>query len=81
MTGNGRAPGERSREGRCGVFILLLMDAVPVPGGGSFATASERSEHRWFLGGEANEVRWAGLRIMSGGNSERTTPCFASRVS
>jgi len=45
------------------------MEVVPVPGGGSFVPASERSEHRWFLGGEANEVRRAGLRIMSGGNT------------
>lgn len=68
MTGNECAPEERSREGRCGVFILLFMDAVPVPGGGSFSTASERSEHRWvWVGGEP--VRRVGLRIMSGGNT------------
>jgi len=26
--------------------FIYLMEAVPVPGGGSFATVSERSEHR-----------------------------------
>ena len=57
MTGNECAPEERSREGRCGVFILLFMDAVPVPGGGSFSTASERSEHRWvWVGGERSSL-------------------------
>jgi len=33
------------------------MEVVPVPGGGSFATASERSEHRWvWVGGERSSL-------------------------
>ncbi|MDD3945150.1 MAG: hypothetical protein PHS38_10600 [Bacteroidales bacterium] len=34
-----------------------MMEDVPVPGGGSFATASERSEHRWvWVGGERSSL-------------------------
>jgi len=33
------------------------------------------------FGWEDEPVRWAGLRIMSEGNYERTTTCFASRGS
>ena len=34
--------------------FIYLMEAVPVPGGGSFATVSERSEYRSIL--ERQEV-------------------------
>ena len=50
----GRARGEvevrgRFREGICQIWVHFLMEDVPVPGGGSFATASERSEYRSVL--------------------------------
>ena len=40
--------------------FIYLMEAVPVPGGGSFATVSERSEHRWSLGGRRTKFAWWG---------------------
>lgn len=58
----GRARGEvevrgRFREGICQIWVHFLMEDVPVPGGGSFATASERSEHRWvWVGGERSSL-------------------------
>ena len=80
MTGNDCAPEERSREGRYGVFILLFMDAVPVAGGVHLRRRVSGANTAGF-GWEANEVRWAGIRIMSGGNSDRTTTCLTSRES
>ena len=36
---------------------MIGLEDVPVPGGGSFATASERSEHRWvWVGGERSSL-------------------------
>ena len=47
----------RFREGICQIWVHFLMEDVPVPGGGSFATASERSEHRWvWVGGERSSL-------------------------
>jgi len=79
---------DRARAGVLGfrggvVAYAFFVDGCSTrPGRGFIARmASERSEHRWFLGGKANRVRRAGTRIMSEGHSERTTTCFASRVS
>ena len=46
-------PGRRKGAGKefVGKGFILLMEAVPVPGGKSFVPASERSEHRCFQGG------------------------------
>ena len=74
------APGPGFRGGV--VAYAFFVDGCSTrPGRGFIARmASEQSEHRWvWVGGEP--VRRAGIRIMSGGNSERTTTCFASRVS
>ena len=78
---------DRARAGVLGfrggvVAYAFFVDGCSTrPGRGFIARmASEQSEHRWvWVGGEP--VRRAGIRIMSGGNSERTTTCFASRVS
>ena len=43
----------RFREGICQVWVHCFDGGCAGPGGGSFATASERSEHRWvWVGGE-----------------------------
>ena len=40
-----------------GKGFTLLMEIVPVPGGGSFIPASERSEHRWvWMGSERSSL-------------------------
>ncbi|MDD2312439.1 MAG: hypothetical protein PHT14_07860 [Petrimonas sp.] len=78
------APGGRWRfwEGICfvGKGFVFLMEVVPVRAGVHLCRRVSGANTAGF-GWEANEVRWVGLRIMSGGNSERTTTCFASRVS
>jgi len=59
----------RFREGICQAWVHCFDGGCAGLGGGSFATASERSEHRWvWVGGEW--VRRAGTRIMSGANTD-----------
>jgi len=57
------------------------MVAVPALGVVSLPGWRVSKANTAGFGWEANEVRWVGIRIMSGGNSERTTTCFASRGS
>ena len=57
METSARPGGGRSGKEFVGEGFILLMEVVPVPGGGSFATASERSEHRWvWVGGERSSL-------------------------
>ncbi len=48
----------RGRDLFCGERVYFIDGGCGGPGGGSFVPASERSEHRWILGGKAN--RFAG---------------------
>ena len=47
------------------------MVEMPAPGGASLSGWRVSRANTAGFGWEANEVRWAGTRIMSGGNSER----------
>jgi len=70
----------RFREGIFRYGFIVLMEVVPARAGAHLQRRVSGANTAGF-GWEANEVRWAGTRIMSGGNSERTTTCFASRGS